>query len=182
MDSIVSPQSVIAFWREAGPEKWFTKDTAFDADIRARFLATYERGVTGELDDWQHNPEGALALTILLDQFPRNMFRNDPRAFAADARACKVASEALARGYDRQVDAALKHFFYMPFMHSEDLSDQERCVALFQQSDNAESLRYAEIHADIIRRFGRFPHRNEALGRVSTPEELAFLATGGFAG
>jgi uncharacterized protein (DUF924 family) len=179
---IASPQSVVAFWRDAGPERWFKKDTAFDAEIRARFLGTYEEGAAGRLADWEKTAEGALALTILLDQFPRNMFRDDPRAFAADPLACKVAAKALDRGFDRQAKGELKHFFYMPFMHAEAVAEQERCVELFRQMGNNDGLKYAQIHADIVRRFGRFPHRNKALGRANTPEEQAFLDSGGFSG
>ena len=178
---IVSPEAVLAFWRAAGPDKWFTKDTAFDAAICERFLATYEAAAAGMLA-WDEDPEGALALVIVLDQFPRNMFRNSARAFATDPLARTVASRAIARGFDTKVDLAERSFFYLPFEHSEALADQERCVALNRASGDADALKWAEIHADIIRRFGRFPHRNEVLGRVTTPEEQAFLDGGGFAG
>ena len=176
-----SPAAVLAFWREAGPDKWFTKDAAFDADIRAKFLATYEAAADGALA-WDDDPEGALALVIVLDQFPRNMFRDSARAFAADPLARKVTTRAIARGFDQKVALAERSFFYLPFEHSEELADQARCVALNGASGDADALKWAEIHADIIRRFGRFPHRNRVLGRTTTPEEQAFLDGGGFAG
>jgi uncharacterized protein (DUF924 family) len=179
---IASPESVLAFWRAAGPDKWFKKDSAFDDAIRARFLATYEAAAAGRLADWEGTPEGALALTIVLDQFPRNMFRGRARAFAADAAARAVADRALARGLDRPMALADKQFLYLPFEHSEALADQERCCALFRATGDADLLKWAELHADIIRRFGRFPHRNRALGRASTPQEQAFLDGGGFSG
>jgi uncharacterized protein (DUF924 family) len=175
------PQDVLAFWRAAGPDKWFTKDTAFDDAIRARFFATCEAAAARTLA-WDDTAEGALALLIVLDQFPRNMFRDDARAFAADPLAREVATRAIARGFDLEVVVAERSFFYLPFEHSESLADQERCVALNRASGDADALKWAEVHADIIRRFGRFPHRNKVLGRVTTPEEQAFLDGGGFAG
>jgi uncharacterized protein (DUF924 family) len=179
---IASPDDVLAFWRAGGPDKWFTKDTAFDDDIRRRFLATYEAAAAGQLSDWENTADGALALTIVLDQFPRNMFRNDPRTYAADPLARAVADRAIARGFDQQVPPGNRQFFYLPFEHSETLADQDRCCALFRAAGNAEDLKWAELHADIIRRFGRFPHRNAILGRETTPAERAFLDGGGFKG
>jgi uncharacterized protein (DUF924 family) len=125
---------------------------------------------------------GALALVIVLDQFPRNMFRDDPKAYSGDAPACEVAHRALSRDADKRIEAPLPQFLYLPFMHSEDLADQLRCVELFRTTGDTENLRYAEEHADIIRRFGRFPHRNRILGRTTTLEEQAFLDGGGFSG
>jgi uncharacterized protein (DUF924 family) len=182
MSSIASPESVLAFWRTAGPNKWFKKDTSFDDDIRTRFLATYEAGAAGKLAEWEAAPEGALALTLVLDQFPRNMFRGSARAFAADPLARVVAERAIARGFDTPMALHDRQFFYLPFEHSEDIADQERCCALFRATGDAELLKWAELHADIIRRFGRFPHRNRLLARTTTPEEQAFLDGGGFAG
>ncbi len=182
MTETQSPQAVLAFWRDAGPEKWFSRDDAFDAQVRARFLQTYEDAAAWRLEGWTRSAESTLALLIVLDQFPRNMFRGTPRAFAADALAREIAAGALAEGYDRAVPAALRGFFYLPFMHSEDLADQERCVALYRELGEPEGIKYAEIHADIIRRFGRFPHRNAVLGRTTTAEEQAFLDGGGFSG
>jgi uncharacterized protein (DUF924 family) len=179
---VTSPAEVLEFWRAGGPKKWFAKDDAFDAEIRGRFLPTYEAAVAGELADWETTAEGALALVLVLDQFPRNMFRNDARAFAADATARAVADRAIAQKFDMSVPAAERVFLYLPFEHSEGLADQERCVALVRAIGNADLLRWAELHADIIRRFGRFPHRNAVLGRMTTPAEKAYLDDDGFAG
>ena len=178
---IASSETVLAFWRAAGPDKWFEKNAAFDADIQARFLATYEAAADGKLT-WDQDPQGALALLIVLDQFPRNMFRGSARTFAADPLARTVASRAIARGFDQRIAVPERMFLYLPFEHSEDPADQERCVALNRKSGDADALKWAELHAGIIRRFGRFPHRNAVLGRVSTPEEKDFLSGGGFSG
>jgi uncharacterized protein (DUF924 family) len=173
---------VVAFWREAGPKRWFEKDFIFDQDIRERFLATHELAAEGGLSAWEKTAEGALALLILLDQFPRNMFRGEARAFATDPMARAIAAGALVRGFDAQIPAELRGFFYLPFEHSEDLADQERGIAFYKAAGDADGLKWAELHADIIRRFGRFPHRNSVLGRTTTPEEQAFLDGGGFSG
>jgi uncharacterized protein (DUF924 family) len=179
---IASPTDVLTFWREAGPDKWFKKDAAFDDAIRSRFLETYETAAAGKLSEWEQTPDGAYALIVVLDQFPRNMFRNDARTFAADKQAKAVAGRAVDRGFDQGIDLEERNFFYLPFTHSEDPADQERCVALCRAAGHADNLKWAELHADIIRRFGRFPHRNKMLGRTTTPEEQAFLDGGGFAG
>lgn len=160
-------------------ERWFAPDPAFDDAIRKHFADALERAVRGELDGWAETAEGALALTVLLDQFPRNMFRGQARAFAADGKALAVARQALARGFDQAVPAMWRKFFYLPFEHAEDGEAQARSVALFRGSGDARGLRYAEMHKEIIDRFGRFPHRNRILGRASTPEEEAWLAAGG---
>ena len=179
---IVSPQAVLAFWREAGSKKWFEKDLAFDDDIRARFLETYEAAAANKMANWEQTPEGALALILVLDQFPRNMFRGDARTYATDPLALAAAERALVRGFDRDMVLDDRQFFYLPFEHSEHMPDQERCCALFRATGDAELLKWAELHADIIRRFGRFPHRNAMLGRDTTLEEQAFLDGGGFKG
>jgi uncharacterized protein (DUF924 family) len=179
---IASPASVLAFWRAAGQEKWFKKDTAFDEDIRARFLETYDAAVAEKLSDWEQTAEGALALTVVLDQFPRNIFRDDARTYAADPQARAVAKRALEHGFDQIVPLSDRQFFYLPFEHSEAIADQERACALCAATGDADLLKWAQLHADIIRRFGRFPHRNAVLGRATTPEEQAFLDGGGFAG
>lgn len=179
---VVNAADVVSFWKEAGPERWFNKNAAFDKEIRERFFDTYEAAAAGRLSDWEQSAQGALALLILLDQFPRNMFRGDARAFATDPLARAITAGAIIRGFDGQVPKELRSFFYLPFEHSEDLADQERCIALNKASGDADGVKWAEIHADIIRRFGRFPHRNAALGRTTTPEEQAFLDGGGFAG
>jgi uncharacterized protein (DUF924 family) len=173
---------VLAFWRSAGPDKWFEKDEEFDAQIRARFLATYLAAAAGKLKGWANDPDGALALVIVLDQFPRNMFRDDSRAFAADALARAAAGDAIAHGYDTEITVPERRFFYLPFMHSEALADQERCARLCEAAGDQEGVDYARVHAEIIRRFGRFPHRNKVLGRPTTEAERAFLESGGFAG
>jgi len=180
--TIAAPADVLAFWRAAGRKKWFTKDAAFDAEIRARFLSTYEAAAAGKLGAWEDEAGSALALVIVLDQFPRNMFRSSARAFAADAVARAVADRAIARGFDQDFKLPECTFFYLPFTHSEDLADQERCVALSRATGSADALKWAEIHADIIRKFGRFPHRNTVLGRATTQDEQAFLDNGGFSG
>lgn len=173
---------VLAFWREAGPEKWFAKDEAFDAQIARRFRPLVDAAARGELSDWEETPEGVYALLLLLDQFPRNLHRGSAHAFAADPLAREVAGRAIARGFDRTFDNPERRFLYLPFMHSEDLADQERCVALSEASGDDDSTRWAIIHRDIIRDFGRFPHRNAVLGRETTDEERRFLEDGGFVG
>jgi uncharacterized protein (DUF924 family) len=180
--ALPEPADVLAFWRAAGPDKWFKKDDAFDAEIGARFRTAIEAAAAGRLSQWEATPEGALALLILLDQFPRNIFRESARAFAADPLARAVAGRAIAQKFDQRVSPAERLFFYLPFEHSEDLADQERAVALIRALGDADLLKWAELHADIIRRFGRFPHRNSVLGRTTTPDEQAFLGGGGFAG
>ncbi len=178
----VTPAEILAFWRAAGRERWYEPDDAFDADVRSRFLELWRKAAAGELSSWETTDEGALALVIILDQFPRNMFRGDIRTYSSDALAREVAGRAIARGADTRVVPVLLEFLYLPFMHSEHLADQLRCVELFRKTGQTDNLKYAEDHADIIRRFGRFPHRNPILGRATTPEEQAFLDGGGFRG
>ena len=181
MSSPVTPHDIITFWRSAGPDKWYAKDDTFDQELRDRFMDTWEAARDGKLGAWQDSDEGALALLIVHDQFPRNMFRNDARAFSTDALARSVATRAIAEGRDRRIEQEMRAFMYLPFEHSEDITDQERSIALFK-SLSADSLKWAVLHADIIRKFGRFPHRNAVLGRATTPEEAAFLDDGGFKG
>lgn len=181
-DDDVTPARVLDFWTEAGPKRWYVRDEAFDTDIRARFLAAHEAAAAGRLAAWEDSAEGALALLILLDQFPRNMFRGSARAFVTDPLARAAATRALQRGFDQDIEPPLRQFFYLPFMHSEQIADQDRCVALFEAYGDAENLKYAIIHADIIRRFGRFPHRNPILNRITTKDEKDFLDSGGFSG
>ena len=173
---------VVAFWVKAGPKAWFSKSEAFDAEIRERFDALHHAAARGELDGWAETAQGALALLLLLDQFPRNLFRGSPHAFAADPLARKIARRAVDRGFDSQVDPALRQFFYLPFEHSEHLEDQDHGAALCAASGDPDLVKWAKIHRDIIARFGRFPHRNESLGRTTTDEERAFLNGGGFGG
>ena len=178
----LAPGHVVAFWTAAGPDKWFEKDERFDAEIRDRFGPAVAAARRGDLDRWAETAEGALALLLLLDQFPRNIFRGTPEVYASDAKARAVAADAVARGLDAAYEPPLRRFFYLPFMHSEDLADQERCVALHRACGDADGLQWAEHHRDIIRRFRRFPHRNAVLGRATTAEEQAFLDKDGFTG
>ena len=173
--------SVVLFWKEAGPKLWFAKDPEFDRRFRDRFLSLHESAVQGKLASWLATPVGALALCILLDQFPRNAFRGTPRMYASDELARKVADAAVRAGHDRAVELELAVFFYLPFGHSENLSDQVRSVELAERLGEP-SLSHARGHHDIVKRFGRFPHRNPILGRTMGPEEQLFLDQGGFAG
>ena len=172
---------VVEFWRQAGPSLWFAKDADFDRRFREAFLDAHEAAARGDLDHWMATPEGALALLLLLDQFPRNAFRGTPRMYATDAAARRIAAAAVEAGHDQAMPPELRKFFYLPFAHSEDLADQDRSVALCRplcSPDAANSHR----HRDIVKRFGRFPHRNPILGRNMTPEEQEFLDQGGYAG
>lgn len=180
--SLTTAAEIVRFWREAGPDKWFEKDEAFDAEICERFLATYEAAAAGQLPDWETTPDGAYALLLLLDQFPRNMFRGSPRAFATDALAVAIADRAVAKGFDALYPNPERRFFYLPFEHAEDLMHQDRCVALSEASGDEDSTKWAIAHRDVIRDFGRFPHRNHILGRETTEAERAFLKEGGFSG
>ena len=180
VEASVTPAEILAFWRDAGPDRWYRRDDAFDAEVCLRFLDLWQRAAAGELASWETSDDGALALVIVLDQFPRNLFRDDVRTYASDPLAREVAHRAIERGVDARVDGALREFLYLPFMHSEHLPDQLRCIELSRAAGHAENLKWAEHHADIIRRFGRFPHRNRLLGRATTPEEQAFLDEGGF--
>jgi uncharacterized protein (DUF924 family) len=178
MDRYATIEEVLAFWRAAGPDKWFARDDAFDEACRERFLLTHEAAARGDLNQWELVPEGALALCLLLDQFPRNMFRGTPRAFASDPLALSAARHAIARGFDGDWLRVEKIFGYLPFEHSESLPDQERACELMRPL-GAEQYDYALRHKAIIERFGRFPHRNAILGRPTTTEEAAFLAEEG---
>jgi uncharacterized protein (DUF924 family) len=181
-------QDILHFWfgqpgsalRGSFRDAWFKKDPAFDDEIRRHFLGPTEAAARGEHDSWQADPEGALALVVALDQFPRNVYRGQAKAFAADPKARQVADSAIARGFDRGLPSCERLFFYLPFEHSETLADQERSVMLFRKlaeddPARAEVIPYALRHQEIIQRFGRFPHRNIALGRESTEDEIAFL-------
>lgn len=181
-NSDLGPGDVVGFWREAGRDKWFKKDEAFDRELVERFGALHGEVAAGGKSDWAKTPEGALALILILDQFSRNMFRGSAKAFAQDPLARKLARAAIAAGFDQKVEPELAHFFHMPFMHSEEIADQERCVLYFHSLGVEEALRFARIHEQAIRRFGRFPHRNSALGRHMTPAEQVYLDGGGFTG
>ncbi len=180
-----SPADVVGFWTHAGSNKWFKKSDAFDAALRLRFEPVHHAAARGEYADWAATAEGALALVLLFDQIPRNIYRGSAHAFATDPLARKCAREMLEAGHDRAIEGELRSFCYMPFMHSEDMADQDRSLALFQAlvaAGGPSNVEYASHHRDIILRFGRFPHRNAALGRTTTPDEQAFLDEGGFAG
>ena len=170
---------LVDFWRDAGMAKWFRGGEAFDAECRARWLDAHFAAARREYDDWMDDAEGALALVLLLDQIPRNVFRNSGHAFATDSLALHVASRAIDAGHDAKIDESQRFFFYMPFEHSEAIADQDRAVELFTALGNADLLGYANAHREVIIRFGRFPHRNAALGRDNTPEEQAWLDAGG---
>ncbi len=181
-------QEVLGFWfgREGEPgygefrEAWFRKDPEFDRQVRDRFEDLHEAAAAGELEGWREEARSCLALVILLDQFPRNMFRGDPRSYATDRMAQETAEYAVDRAIDRELPAFQRMFLYMPFMHSEDLERQRRSVELFRAlGGEDDTTGYAVRHMEIVERFGRFPHRNEVLGRQTTPEEAAFLAQPG---
>ena len=180
------PNDVIGYWSAAGSGKWFKKDARFDEAIRLRFEPVHHAAARGDYDGWQASAEGCLALLILLDQFPRNLWRGSGHAFATDPMARAVARKALALQFDQQISTDLRLFFYLPFEHSEDAGDQDLAIGLIQglvdETGQDDLLRFAVMHRDLIARFGRFPHRNQALGRDSTPEEIAYLAEGGFSG
>ena len=174
---MITPDEVLAFWFAEGREKqWFEGSAAFDSLVRTALASAHEAAVAGHLDDWRDSPRGCLALAILLDQYPRNVYRGSPRAFASDAAALAITRHALERGFDAELSQVERLFLYLPLEHSEELADQDHCVALTADlGENPEWLRYAEAHRDVVARFGRFPHRNEILGRESTPEEESFL-------
>jgi len=180
--TIVTAAQIVSFWREAGPEKWFKQDAAFDLAIKSRFLETHEAAAQGELAALEESAEGALALVILLDQFSRNMFRGAARAFATDPLARAVADRAIERGFDQATDKTMRQFFCLPFMHSELIADQQRSVQLYEALGDAGLSSYALAHRDIVAKFGRFPHRNRVVGRETTRGEQEFLDGGGFTG
>jgi uncharacterized protein (DUF924 family) len=180
--ALATPEEVLGFWREAGPERWFSKDEAFDQACRDRFMLTYEAAARGDLNEWELTPDGALAVVLLLDQFPRNMFRGTKDVYKTDPVALMAADRAVERGHDREVAPELRRFFYLPFMHSETLRHQERSVALNEATGDPDLAKWARHHHDIVKRFGRFPHRNEIVGRDTTAEEAAFLAESEFRG
>lgn len=176
----VSSLDVLDFWWQAGPAKWFASDDTFDRHCEDRFLSVMELAAAGNLDDWLDTADGALALVLLLDQMPRNVYRGTPKAFQADKKAVEVAGRAVEKGFDRAFPKDGRAFLYMPFEHAEDMACQERSVDLFRLLGDQNYYFYALEHMDVIRRFGRFPHRNAVLGRPSTADELAFLESGGF--
>lgn len=175
-DTTITPAAVLAFWfDESGPTQWFAKDDAFDAAIRARFAALHMRAVQGELWRWRADATGRLAEIIVLDQFSRNLHRDSPAAFAHDAMALALAQELVAQGLDMQLPVVCRAFAYLPYMHSESLAVQQESLRLYIALAQPGNLDFARQHEAIIRRFGRYPHRNAALGRESSAEEIAFL-------
>lgn len=172
----IEPQDVLKFWFSPKMrENWFTKSDDIDNEIREKFAVAYADARAGKLESWKQQPESALALTILYDQFPRNMFRGSPRSFESDGLALDVAMQALDHDFDRQLSADERQFFYLPFMHSENLDHQRRCVELYERLGDQYSLGFARDHHNIIEQFGRFPHRNKVLGRATTEDEADFL-------
>ncbi len=176
---MTAASQVVAFWREAGVQKWFNGGEEFDRECESRFFNSHMAAARREYEDWMEDAEGALALLILLDQIPRNIFRGTGHAFATDGLALHYARRAVEAGLDARVEPDLRGFVYMPFEHSEDIADQHRAVELFRALGNETYLDYAVRHLEVIEEFGRFPHRNHALGRVNTAEEQAWLDAGG---
>ena len=178
----MTPRDVVDFWLAQPEEAYFVADTSFDERLRENFGVALDHAVSGEFDEWAETRDGRLALIVLLDQMSRNLRRGTAGMFAADPKALTLAARAIDLGDDDGCDASVKRWYYMPFMHSEALADQERCVELCGQPGLEDTLPFAITHRDIIKRFGRFPHRNGLLGRTTTSEEQAFLDAGGFAG
>lgn len=177
---MATPQEIIAFWfEESTPEQWFKKDEGFDRTVIEHFRETYDAVVADGHANWRGDAEGCLAEILVLDQFSRNMFRDDPKAFAADARALACLKHAIAEGFDKQLAEEKRKFLYMPLMHSESAADQELSISMFSTLDDENTLDFAHRHKVIIDRFGRYPHRNAVLGRESTAEEEIFLAQPG---
>jgi uncharacterized protein (DUF924 family) len=174
----ISPKDILDFWySDMARPLWFAKDLLFDKKIHSQFYKVYTKAKEGSLDNWQNSPSSALALVITLDQFPRNMFRNTPQAFATDGQSLEICRKFIEKSADHHLDSDEQRLFlYMPFMHSENLADQEEGLKIFSRlSDNGSAHQYAVAHRNIIARFGRFPHRNTILGRTSTHEEIEFL-------
>lgn len=180
-----NPNEIIKFWfEETKPRFQFKKDKDFDNKVKSRFGNLLEKAKIGELDSWKNNPESLFALIILLDQFSRNIYRDDKKSFEGDELAVKIVKEGIEKGFDKQIDPKRRMFFYMPFMHSENIENQERCIELIKElsKENKKAklnLKYANMHKDIIEKFNRFPHRNKILNRESTEEEIDFLKTKG---
>ncbi|MTH64964.1 DUF924 family protein [Paracoccus shanxieyensis] len=175
-----TPEDIYRFWlEEVGEKGWYERSDALDAQIRDRYMASWQQAERLTAD-WATTPEGALASLILTDQFPRNMFRDDPRAFATDDLARRIANDAIAAGHDLRIDPPARQFFYLPFEHSEDMTDQDRAVELFTEFMPGENQRHAELHRDTIAKFGRFPWRNAALGRTPTDQETQVMQAGGY--
>lgn len=181
---MVGPEEVLSFWLdEVGESRWYVQDDALDAEITKRFKSAWEGACAGRYSLWLTYPSGALAYVILADQFPRNMFRSCKRAFETDRAALAAAKAAVDKGWDMRIDEPARQFFYLPMMHSENLCDQERCVRLLCErmpETGASNLLHARAHREIIRKFGRFPYRNNVLSRKPTDTEMAFVTSGGY--
>ena len=175
----IAATDVLAFWRDAGASKWFNGGAEFDDECRSRFLDAHFAAARLELMHWADDVESVLALVLLLDQIPRNVFRGSAHAFATDGLAREVARTAIDAGFDGRIDVPMRLFFYMPFEHSEEMNDQDRAVELISAMGDANYTDYARRHRDVIARFGRFPHRNAVLGRSGAPVEQAWLEAGG---
>ncbi|WP_370312413.1 DUF924 family protein [Sagittula sp.] len=178
------PEDILAFWLdEVGPDGWYKQDEALDQEIRDRFLTAWEGQMQGRYGLWLTYPSGTLAYIVLADQFPRNMFRGQGTAFASDRIALAAAKQAIYRGWDMRIDEPSRQFFYLPLMHSENLCDQDRCVRLMKErmpASGDSNLMHAKVHREVIRQFGRFPYRNDALSRKTTEAEKAFISDGGY--
>lgn len=181
---MAGPEEILSFWLdEVGEKGWYLQDDALDTEIRKRFLNTWEAACEGKFSLWLTYPSGTLAYIILLDQYPRNMFRGEARAFASDHAALSAAKVAINKKWDMKIDAPARQFFYLPMMHSENLCDQERCIRLVMErmpDSGGSNLLHARAHREVIRQFGRFPYRNEALHRASTEPELNYVLAGGY--
>ncbi len=176
MSVMVTYEEIIAFWFSGRVKPmWFRSTAEFDAEVRERFLDTWQAAESGALDHWRKSAAGALALVIVLDQFPLHMFRGEAESYSTAERALEVAAEVVTKGWDRELEKLQLPFLYMPFMHSENPADQDRSVALLEAAGLSNSVRFARHHRELIRRFGRFPHRNVILGRDSTDEEFEYL-------
>ena len=183
VEELSHADEVIAFWLSFGREKWFVRDDAFDEEVRRRGGGLYARAIDGELREWESNATGLLGLILLSDQFSRNLHRDDARAWARDAHALSLSRRVIYQGADMEMEEARRRWIYMPFMHTEDIMAQREGIVYFRERFNdADTLKFAQLHLDIIERFGRFPHRNDVLGRKSTPAEIAYLNEGGFRG
>ena len=173
---MIAPREILDFWyAEEMRSKWFASTPQIDTTIKEKYAWVWEAAVRGELDAWLNTPEGCLALAIILDQFPLNMFRATAKSFSSEHQAIAVAKHAINQSYDQMIERAQVAFLYMPLMHSENVADQDLCVQLFAAAGLENNLRFAQHHREIVRRFGRFPHRNAILGRPSTAEELDYL-------
>ena len=180
---MTTPEEILSFWLdEVGPKGWYKTDDSLDEQVRDLYADAWEKSSEGGHSLWLTYPNGMLAYIILTDQFPRNMWRGEPRSFAMDSAALAAAKIAISRGWDLRVDPPARQFFYLPLMHSENLCDQDRCVRLFhtRMPEAEDNLLHARAHREVIRRFGRFPHRNATLGRETQPAEASFLAEGGY--